>query len=150
MKKYFKICILALTFLYILFLLPKNIETYLKKVGVMCTVEQNNLFKKIAGKSIKINDKMIIAFNFKEKNYTGFSEDKHLFEKEDLERDLKDGNVIFYEYKDFDNDEILNPVDCHTSQLPPVSYIVFENSKKERFFMNHFRFRALNYTIPKK
>lgn len=149
MKKHSKIIFTLFILICLVTLLPKVFVAYFKNEGWICTLEKHRYFQTVAGKKIKINDSLIVAYNFKEKNYIGFYMDKHLFPKENLERDLKDEHGIMYEYKDFNNNEVLEAVDCHSPHLPPVSYIVFENSKKQQFFMTHYYFRNLKYSILK-
>lgn len=131
-----------------------TIGTLLKISEKNCKLESNKFFKIIAGKRVKINDAMLIAFNFKEDNYTEYPQEKHLYFKKDYEKefnvkDLKERINLPFKYLIYDNKEVLKPVACYSPQLPPVVYIVFENSKKELFYMSHFDFRLLNYTIVK-
>lgn len=149
MKKYLKIIVVLIILVYLVILLPKVFVAYLKNEGWICSLEKHRYFQAVAGRKIKINDSLIVAYNFKEKSYIGFSMEKHLFPKESLERDLKDEHGIMYEYKDFNNNEVLEAVDCHSPQLPPVSYIVFENSKKQQFFMTDYYFRRMKFSTLK-
>ena len=149
MKKYLKIIFTLIILVYSVTLLPKVFVAYLKNEGWICTLEKHRYFQVIAGKKITINDSLIVAYNFKEKSYIGFSMEKHLFPKEDLERDLKDEHGIMYEYKDFNKNEVIEAVDCRSPHLPPVSYIVFENSKKQQFFMTDYYFRRLKFSTLK-
>lgn len=112
-----------------------------------CKIETDNHFKIIANKNIRINDEMIITSNFKRENYTHYQKEKHLFFKKELEKDFKERINQPYEYVDYNNNEVLHPVSCYS--LLTSSYIVFENSKKEKLYMASYHFRRLNYTVEK-
>lgn len=123
------------------------IPNKLIEIGLICKIERHSYFQKVVGKKFKIEDPMIVAFNFKDESYTHFPYYKHLFFKKDLNRDLEDKDLR-YDYKEFDNNSVLTAKDCHKTVT--TAYIIVEDDHHEVYAISDFIFRYLKLNINER
>ena len=150
-KTIFYLSITSFAF-YLIYRLPSNIESYLIEQQIICAPEKNYFFKIKKGTKFQIEDKTIVTFNFKEKNYTDLPELKHIYLEDDEKEEIKNNKEAPYEYVLLDKNRVFEVVDCHTKITTGISHLIVQSSEQERYAISQFVFKKLrlNRITPTK